>query len=576
MNATQLLAHFDRLAEEPDAVPRLRRFILDLAVRGKLVAQDAGNEPAANLLKQISLDKARLVKSREIREEKLTAPVEESEKTFDLPFGWVWARFADYAADIATGPFGSALHQSDYVLDGIPLVNPSHMQNCRIVPDRKVTVSEATAEALAVYRMRVGDIVMARRGEVGRAAVVTETESGWLCGTGSFFLRFLKDLSRDYIILLLRCDSVRRYLAGEAVGTTMVNLNHSILKRMPLAIPPLAEQHRIVAKVDELMALCDQLEAAQQERERRRDRLVTASLQRLNQPAADTTPEAQREHARFHLQNLPRLTTRPEHIKAMRQLLVNLSVVGNLAQPELNDEPADVLLKKIWAEKKSRGLLKPAKESREGNIDLILNSLPAGWAWTTFESFATEIATGPFGSALHQSDYIDGGIPLVNPSHMIDGRIVANPKISVTDETANGLASYRMKSGDVVMARRGEVGRAAIVTDAESGWLCGTGSFFVSFHEEIDRQFVILLLRSDAVRRYLAGAAVGTTMVNLNHGILKRIPLALPPAAEQHRIVAKVDELMALCDQLETLLTITETDSRRLLEAVLEAALAPA
>ena len=576
MNAAQLLEHFDRLSEAPGAVPRLRRFILDLAVRGKLVAQEAGDKPAANLLKQILLDKARLVKQREIREEKLTTPVEESEKTFDLPFGWAWARFADYAADIATGPFGSALHQSDYVLDGIPLVNPSHMQNSRIVPDRKVTVSEATAAALAVYRMRVGDIVMARRGEVGRAAVVTETESGWLCGTGSFFLRFLKDLSRDYIILLLRCDSVRRYLAGEAVGTTMVNLNHSILKRMPLAIPPLAEQHRIVAKVDELMALCDQLEAAQQVRERRRDRLAAASLQRLNQPAADTTPEAQREHARFHLHHLPRLTARSEHIKAMRQLLINVAVAGKLVQQNSDDESAQILLRKIHEEKVRCGLGKLLKEGEQSPVDggkEYSNNLAKGWLWTTFESFATEIATGPFGSALHQSDYIDDGVPLVNPSHMIDGRIAANRKITVSEETAESLSGYRMQAGDIVMARRGEVGRAAVVTEAEAGWLCGTGSFFVGFHRDVSREFVILLLRSDAVRSYLAGKAVGTTMVNLNHGILKCIPVALPPAAEQHRIVAKVDELMVLCDQLETQLSTTQTDSRRLLEAVLDAAL---
>ena len=96
------------------------------------------------------------------------------------------------------------------------------------------------------------------------------------------------------------------------------------------------------------------------------------------------------------------------------------------------------------------------------------------------------------------------------------------------------------------------------------------GKLFVSFHEEINRQFVILLLRSDAVRSYLAEKAVGTTMVNLNHSILKRIPIALPPAAEQHRIVAKVDELMALCDQLEVQLTTVRADSGRLLENVLD------
>lgn len=119
---------------------------------------------------------------------------------------------------------------------------------------------------------------MARRGEVGRAAIVSRTEEGWLCGTGSFFLRFQNDVCREYMIVLLRCEPVRKYLAGEAVGITMVNLNHSILKKMPLAIPPLTEQHRIVAKVDELMAICDQLEAQLTATEADNRRLLEAVL----------------------------------------------------------------------------------------------------------------------------------------------------------------------------------------------------------------------------------------------------------------------------------------------------------
>lgn len=135
------------------------------------------------------------------------------------------------------------------------------MINDHIVPDMNVTVTMEMAKRFESYSLADGDIVMARRGEIGRIALVTKNEVGWLCGTGSFVLRFSKDIDRDYLKLVFRCDFVRSYLAGEAVGTTMVNLNHGILKKMPFAVPPLAEQHRIVAKVHELMALCDTLKA---------------------------------------------------------------------------------------------------------------------------------------------------------------------------------------------------------------------------------------------------------------------------------------------------------------------------
>src|SRR5262249_57277732 len=132
---------------------------------------------------------------------------------------------------------------------------------------------------------------------------------------------------------------------------------------------------------------------------------------------------------------------------------------------------------------------------------------------------------------------------------------------------------YMLRTGELVRARRGEAGGAAVVYEKEDGWLCGTGSFFLRFTEEICREYLMVLLRCKFIRNYLAGEAVGITMVNLNHGILKRMPLPIPPLVEQHRIVARVDELMALCDQLEAQLTITEANSRRLLEAVLHEAL---
>jgi type I restriction enzyme, S subunit len=563
MNASQLLKHFDRLAEAPDAVARLRRFILDLAVRGKLVEQDAGDEPAGELLKKIRTEQARLVKLGKIKKANALEPLAAGDEPFDLPRNWTWCWLGDIGdwGSGSTPPRGN----SEYYGDDITWLKSGELGDSLALKGSSERVTHLALNKCSFRLNQPGDVLIAMYGAtIGKLAILAEeaVTNQAVCGCTP-----IKGILNRYLFLFLQ--SRRADFHAQSEGGAQPNISKVKILTSAFALPPLAEQHRIVAKVDELMALCDQLEAAQQERERRRNRLAAASLQRLNQPAADATPEEQREHARFHLNHLPRLITRPEQVKQMRQLLVNLSVFGKLDKSAKNDESAEVLLDKIWSEKKSRKLLKSTQKNREKDVDLALSSLPKGWVWTTFESFATEIATGPFGSALHQSDYIDGGIPLVNPSHMIDGRIVANPKISVSEETANGLASYRMKSGDVVMARRGEVGRAAIVTDAEVGWLCGTGSFFVSFHKEINRQYVILLLRSDAVRSYLAGKAVGTTMVNLNHGILKRIPIALPPAAEQHRIVAKVDELMALCDKLEAQLTITQIDSRRLLEAVL-------
>ena len=169
-------------------------------------------------------------------------------------------RFGELATEITTGPFGSMIHKSDYIENGVPLINPSHMVNGKIIHDQNVTVSAEKAKELDSHKLFEGDIVMARRGEMGRCAIVDTHSHQWLCGTGSFVLRFIRKIDRSYILTLFNTESVRAYLGGNSVGATMTNLNHGILNKMPVPLPPLTEQHRIVAKIDQLMALCDELE----------------------------------------------------------------------------------------------------------------------------------------------------------------------------------------------------------------------------------------------------------------------------------------------------------------------------
>ena len=139
----------------------------------------------------------------------------------------------------------------------------------------------------ATFKLRAGDIVMGRRGEMGRCAVVTEQEDGWLCGTGSLILRLPDSLYPKYVAMLIGSPYVREYLGGSAVGATMQNLNQSILLKMSIGLPPLAEQHRIVAKVDEVRAICDLLEASLASGDDTRCRLLDALLHEALAPSED-------------------------------------------------------------------------------------------------------------------------------------------------------------------------------------------------------------------------------------------------------------------------------------------------
>ena len=284
MNANRLLGNFDKIFGVPHAIPRLRRFMLELAVRGKLVDQDPKDEPASELLKQIAAEKPRLVRTKAIKARRASGIEVHSALPFDLPTGWSPVRVEQILVEIQTGPFGSSLHQSDYQLGGVPVVNPASIQNEQIVPIGKMAVGPTTLARLSSFKLQTDDIVMARRGEMGRCAVVAERESGWLCGTGSLILRPFKCIYPRFLSMLIGSPFSRQYLGGTAVGTTMQNLNQTILLNLPFGLPPLAEQHRIVAMVDELMALCDRLEENLATVDDTRRRLLDAVLHEALEP----------------------------------------------------------------------------------------------------------------------------------------------------------------------------------------------------------------------------------------------------------------------------------------------------
>ena len=161
--------------------------------------------------------------------------------------GWVKKKLVDVAESISTGPFGTMLHKSDYISNGIPVVNPINLVESRIVPSSRMMVSTETRERLCSYVLQTGDVVIGRRGDLGRCALVTETEAGWLCGTGSFFLRLSKAMDGKYFVALFSSKQFRKRLENSAVGTTMSNLNHSILKELLMPVPPIADQKSIMA-----------------------------------------------------------------------------------------------------------------------------------------------------------------------------------------------------------------------------------------------------------------------------------------------------------------------------------------
>ena len=578
MNATQLLAHFDRLSEAPDAVPRLRRFILDLAVRGKLVEQDARDEPAAMLLKRIHAEKLQCGNGKSSKSER--GEVIKGGEPFILPKRWTWTSLGD-VADLVRGITFSASDKATVPTAGaLPCFRSGNIQK-EIVWGDFVYVPKTVLKS-DTQLVRANDILISIANSyelVGKSSIVTTVNQEATFGAFLAAIRLFLLPPQFVQHVLASGYSANAFRTGSSQTTNIANITFGTIRAHLIPLPPLAEQHRIVAKVDELMALCDQLEAAQQERERRRDRLSSASLQRLNQPAVDTTPETQREHARFHLHQLPRLTTGPEHIEALRQAILNLAVNGRLVRQNTDDETAIALLKRI--DQKRAKLLsadypnpqEARTQLRKQEIQVLpekLSLLPDGWSWATLMQCSLLVIDCHNKTA----PYSLSGIPLIRTTNVRNGRFNLKEPKFVDDLTyARWSARCEPDPGDILITREAPMGEVAVIPSGMKICLGQRMMLARLVPDTIDPQFLLYSLRDPNLMERVQDKPIGATVQHLRVGGIETLLVPLPPLAEQQRIVAKVDELMALCDQLEAQLRITQTDSRRLLEAVLEAAL---
>ena len=214
----------------------------------------------------------------------LNAPMRDSgvEWLGEVPEHWVVAQLKFNTLDMQTGPFGSQLHAEDYVVDGIPLINPAHMTSGKIVPDSKVTVDEETQVRLNRHKLSEGEIIFARRGELGRCAIVTKDQEGWLCGTGSLKAKLNDRLVSEYAYLLITSDGIVSELSLESKGSTMDNLNTETLGRVRMPVPPRDEQGEILSYVEDASgkykSLIGNAESAIALMQERRTSLISAAV----------------------------------------------------------------------------------------------------------------------------------------------------------------------------------------------------------------------------------------------------------------------------------------------------------
>ena len=435
---------------------------------------------------------------------------------FEIPDSWEWAR----CGEIFQHNTGKALNSSNRSGRLLKYITTSNLYWDRFELEnlKKMFFSDTEIEKCTVCK---GDLLVCEGGDFGRAAI-WNFDMSIRIQNHIHRLRSYSSINTRFFYYLFYFYKNAGLIGGKGIG--IQGLSSNALHALLFPVPPLAEQQRIVAKIEELLPHIEEYDRVEQK------------LDKLN-------------------------TEFPEQLK---KSILQWAIQGKLLPQNPDDEPASVLLDRIRAEKaklvKAGKIKKDKVESvifRRDNShytvqdgkevcldDKLPFEIPVSWSWVKLKELLEQASTGPFGSMLHKSDYVDSGVPLVNPANIVGTQIsdVGIKKVSV--KTADKLRSYKLFPGDVIIGRRGELGRSAVVPDNAAGWLCGTGCFFVTANATLLPAYLVFLLASPYIREALLEKAVGTTMNNLNHGILGDLLVPLPPKQEQHRILMQWDVLI--------------------------------
>ncbi len=581
-------------------IKKLRELILDLAVRGKLVPQDPSDEPASELLNLIQEEKGKLIAEGKIKKEKPLTPVTDEEKLFELPKGWQWVKLAEIIEYIN----GYAFSSKDFSDKGIGIVKIGDIQQGRITPSTMSRVSVAVTNNIdSQLQVSKGDLVIAMSG-------ATTGKLGFSYSDEVFYLnqRVGKIVPFQVSPRFLFIDLTTKITANleKSFGSAIPNLSTEQIKAICVPLPPLAEQHRIVAKVDELMALCDQLENKHVSAAEAHEQLVAELLGALTPSAGSTgSPPgsgASEEHHDFEsswkrlAEHFDVLFTTESSIEALKKTVLQLAVMGKLVRQDPSDEPASELLRKIQAgtstslsdqpnERTSKNKEEDPERSRRVRQKPIAPiadeekpfGLPMGWEWVRLESVTSGMDSGWSPACLENSSpsISTWGVLKTTSVQVMQYLEYENKQLP---EKLKPRPEAEVKIGDILFTRAGpmnRVGISCLVQQTRPKLMISDK--IIRFHPVeigLDGRFTTLCLNAGETANYLERAKSGmaASQVNITQEKLRSAPVPLPPLAEQHRIVAKVDELMAICDRLKEKIVLAGELERKMADVVVEAA----
>lgn len=548
-------------------IKKLRELILELAVRGKLVPQDPTDEPASVLLERIAEEKAQLIKDKKIKKNRKQPTIMQEEIYFPVPANWGYARLEDIY-DVRDGTHDSPKP----TLEGYPLVTSKNLSSGKLdLSDVKLISKEDHLKMQERSCVDRDDILFAMIGSIGNPVIVDIDVEFSIKNVGLF----------KYYNRLLSCPNYLNYflkyaaeiMKKQSAGGVQPFVSLGKLRGFVMLLPPLAEQNRIVAKVDELMSLCDQLEQQTETSIEAHQTLVEVLLNTLTSSA--DAQELMQNWQRIS-EHFDALFTTEKSIDTLKQTILQLAVMGKLVPQDSNDEPAAKLLERI-AEEKAQ-LIKDKKIKKQKALPEITEDekpfeLPSGWEWCRLG----ELYSFLNGFAFKSQWFQESGVKLLRNINIAHSETRWNEVACIPMVMSQEYERYNLNLGDIVISLDRPIintGLKYAVID-ESDLPCLLLQRVAKFHsyaETVNPSYLSKWLESDLfISSIDPGRSNGVPHISTKQ--LEMMPFPLASQNQQIQIISKVEELLSICDQLITRLKDSQTTQLHLTDAIIEKAL---
>ncbi|MFI7433007.1 restriction endonuclease subunit S [Micromonospora haikouensis] len=546
MTADMLLKEIDRLLVSPAAVQQLRRFVLDMAVRGRLTEREPADEPADLLLAEIEQRLAEIRPKSLKRRRSAYPPVGQDEEPFPLPGTWLWVRVRQVTRDR-----GQVVPADKFTYIDVTAIDN---EAGRLRAPTVLMPDEAPSRARRI--VACGDVLYScvRPYLLNVAVVEADMDPAPIASTAFAVLDGLGLVEPRYLWAVLRSPYFVAQVEERMRGQAYPAINDADFSLLPIPLPPLGEQRRIVAKIDQWMAICNGFEARLNASEAIRESLRRSALQCVANPGND------REEVRPALEALGELFTLPEHVDALRHALLDLAVQGQLVPQDAADEPAVELLARI-----------AAKTAVSRDLSDLSVNIP-GWTAATIAEISSLVTSGSRGWAQY---YSPSGPTFIRAQNVRFGRMeLANLAHVALPARTEGTRT-RVDRGDILIVITGAGVTNPAMVDSD------LGEAYVSQHIGLVKltctataPWVLLcMMAPSSARGQLVECAYGAGKPGLNLDNIRKLVIPLPPLAEQGRIILKVKQLMNLCDDLELLLSRGKIARDRAMTALLQHAL---